>query len=454
MKKILAILLIFSFSVSCNVLEVEPVSQILADNFYSSGANAESSLMSIYNRMATALADNVYSAPSVMSDEAIMTRGGNFTRHHNFQPTPVQGNVANMWQFFYQTIQRSNDLITAIPSIEDPSFTNRNQILGEAHFLRAINYFMLTRVFGDIPLVITPSTSGNQDFFIPRAPQAEVFEQIIADLQEAESLMDQAAINRGRASKGAAKAFLVKVYTYRNDPGDQDLALQKIDELLNDSQYRLVSGEEYASIFQVGQQNSPESIFEVSYRPNTSQIGHQLEQETVPYPNNIPRVIPTQKLIDAYMENPEDLRIPVSLGFHNDLYYSRKYERNDVTEAARRDQASNLVFVRLADMILLKAEILTEQGDLVGGLENLNRIRERAGITPYSGLSQAELRLAIENERLLELSFEGHRWHDLVRTGRALELCAPRLIDPQFILWPIPARDLDLNPNLVQNPGY
>jgi starch-binding outer membrane protein, SusD/RagB family len=454
MKKILAILLIFGFSVSCNVLEVEPVSQILSDNFYSSGANAEASLMSIYNRMATSLADNIYSAPSVMSDEAIMTRGGNFTRHHNFEPTPVQGNVGNMWEFFYQTIQRSNDLISALPGIEDPSFTNRNQILGEALFLRSINYFMLTRMFGDIPLVLTPSTSGNQDFLLPRNPQSQVFEQIISDLIEAESLMDQASVNRARASKGAARAFLVKVYTYRNAAGDLDLALQKINELLADAQYRLVPGEEYGSIFQVGQQNSPESIFEVSYRPNTSQIGHQLEQETVPYPNNIPRVIPTQKLIDAYMENPEDLRLPVSLGFHNDIYYTRKYERNDVTEAARRDQASNLVFVRLADMILLKAEILNEQGDLQGALDNLNSIRNRAGISTYSNLSQAELRLAIENERLLELSLEGHRWHDLVRTGRALELCAPRLSDPSRILWPIPARDLDINPNLTQNPSY
>jgi hypothetical protein len=454
MKKIISIISIFTLSFSCNVLEVEPVSQILSDNFYSSGANAEASLMSVYNRLATSLADNVYSVPSVMSDEAIMTRGGNFTRHHGFVPTPVQGNVANMWEFFYQTIQRSNDLITAIPQIEDPAFLNKDQILGEVLFLRAVNYFFLTRMFGDIPLVLSPSTSGNQDFLLPKNPQEEVFSQIIADLIEAESLMNESSLNRARASKGAARAFLVKVYTYRNNPGDADLALQEINKIQADSQYRLVSGAEYSSIFQVGLQNTAESIFEVSYRPNTAQIGHQLEQETVPYPNNVPRVIPTRKLIAAYQENPEDLRIPVSLGFHNGLFYSRKYERNDVKEAARRDQSSNLVFVRLADMILLKAEILNEKGDLPGALENLNLIRTRAGIPKYSNLVQSELKLAIEKERLLELSFEGHRWHDLVRTGRAIELCAPRLSDPARILWPIPARDLDINPNLTQNPTY
>ncbi|WP_373523018.1 RagB/SusD family nutrient uptake outer membrane protein [Aquiflexum sp.] len=454
MKKLIIIILIFSSVSACNVLDIQPVSQILSDNFYTTGSNAEAALMSIYNRLHFSVADNLISAPSVMSDEAIMTRGGNFTRHHNFEPTPVQGNVGNVWQDYYQLIQRANDLIVNVPIIEDPAFNNRNQILGEAIFLRGLAHFILTRLFGDIPIVISPSTSGNQDFQIPKNPQSEVFEQIIADFQEAEELLSSSHPNRARVAKGTAKGYLVKLYTYRNGPGDREAALVKINEILSDGQYSLVPGENYESIFRVGQQNSSETLLEMSYRPNTGITGHQLEQETVPYPNNIPRVIPTQKLIDAYNENPDDLRYAVSLAFHNNIHYTRKYERNDVNEATRLPQATNIIFLRLSDLILLKAEILNEQGNVGQALEDLNLIRQRAGIPSYSGLTQQELRLAIEKERMLELSLEGHRWHDLVRTNRALELCAPRLTDPARILWPIPARDLDVNPNLSQNPSY
>lgn len=454
MKKYIAILAMTGIFGACNVLEIEPVSQILSDNFYTSGKNAEAALMSVYNRLHFSVADNLISAPSVMSDEAIMTRGGNFTRHHNFQPTPVQGNVGNVWQDYYQLIQRANDLIQNIPLIEDPSFTYRDQILGEALFLRGLAHFVLTRLFGDIPVVISPSVSGNQNFKISRTPQPQVFEQIISDFEQAESLLQTAHPNRARAAKGTAKGYLVKVLTYRNDPGDREKALVKINEILSDGQYALVPGSNYESIFRVGQQNSPETLLEMSYRPNTSVTGHQMESETVPFPNNIPRIIPTKKLIDAYQENPEDLRIGVSLAFHNKIYYSRKYETNAVTEPARLQQSANIVFLRLADLILLKAELLNESGNVADALENLNIIRRRAGIPEYSGLSQADLRLAIENERMLELSLEGHRWHDLVRTGRALDLCAPRLKDPNRVLWPIPARELDVNSNLTQNPSY
>ncbi|MFP4293981.1 MAG: RagB/SusD family nutrient uptake outer membrane protein, partial [Cyclobacteriaceae bacterium] len=284
---------------------------------------------------------------------------------------------------------------------------------------------------------------------------SEVFEQIISDLTTAEELLGAESQNRARASKGAARAMLAKVYLYRNAPGDLELALTETEEIMADNQYQLVAGADYATIFTVGQQNTSETIFELSYRPNTSVENHGMDRETVPFPNNNPRMAPTEKIIEAFNQNPEDLRLPVSLDTINGRTYIRKYQNAPAEDVARGTQASNVVILRLADVILMRAEILNELGRTGEAIPFLNQIRERAGLQPTAATSQQDVRLAIENERFLELAFEGQRWYDLVRTDRAQEVIGDRLFDVDRILWPVPGRDIDLNPNLLpQNPSY
>ena len=437
-----------------NVLEVEPVSGILAENFYSNAAGAEAALMNCYDYIQNPVTQNFIAVPLIMSDEAIMTRGGNFTRHHNFVPTSVQGNVGDMWREMYFAVQACNDVLESVPTIDDPALET-DRVMGEAYFLRGMAFFYLTRLYGKIPLVTEASKSANANFNVDRSEIADVYEQIILDLAEAERLLPAPSENRARASKGAARAMLAKVYLFRNAPGDYELALAETEEVMADSQYELVAGANYASLFEVGAQNTSETIFEISYRPNTSVEGQGLDDETVPYPNNNPRVVPTEKIIAAFDENPQDLRIPASLGEYDSTIYIRKYERNSPDEVARLTQANNVIILRLADVILMRAECLNELGRTNEAIPFLNQIRTRAGLDPTTAVSQAEVRLAIENERFLELAFEGHRWFDLVRTNRAVELLAPRLFDADRILWPVPGRDIDLNPNLLpQNPSY
>ncbi len=315
-------------------------------------------------------------------------------------------------------------------------------------------FFYLSRFYGKIPLITKPSKSPNTDFNVARSELPAVYEQIVADLLQAEELLSTPSVNRARASKGAARAMLAKVYLYRNAPGDYQLALTKTEQVMADQQYSLVDGKAYSSLFRVGEQNTPETIFELSYRPSRAVEAHSLERETVPYPNNNPRVLPDQKIINAFNENPQDLRIPISVGFHNNRFYTLKYQTAPPAEAARGLQANNVIILRLADVILMRAECLNELNRTIEAIPFLNQIRNRAGIAPTTATSPAQVRLAIENERFLELAFEGQRWFDLVRTGRAVELI-PQLTNPDRILWPVPARDIDLNPNLLpQNPGY
>ncbi len=457
MKKILpfAVSALLWAAPACNkVLEIEPVSAILAENFYSGAGGAEAALMHAYNFFRAPLTQNYIVVPGILSDEMFPTRGGNFTRNHGFITTEIQGNVQDTWRELYGTVQSCNDILDNVPGINDPAL-NKDQVLGEAYFIRAYAFFYLTRYWGKVPLPIVPSKSAGQDFNIPREEVAVVMDQIVSDLLMAETLLGVNAPNRARASKAAARMLLAKVYLFRNGAGDMQSALVKTEEVMADGQYSLVSGADYESIFAVGQQNSRESIFELSYRPNTSQANQQLDQEFVPYPNNIPRIRPSGKIVEEFLKNPNDLRLPASLGFHNNAYYVRKYERNSVSQVARLTQASNVVMLRLADAILMRAECLNELGRTPEAVVYLNQIRTRAGLPPSTATSQAEVRLAIENERFLELSFEGHRWWDIVRTGRATVLSAPRLTDPNRILWPVPGRDIDLNPNLLpQNPSY
>jgi tetratricopeptide (TPR) repeat protein len=455
-KYIVTLCMALSFGInSCNVLEIEPVSEILAENFYQSAGGAEAALMHAYNFFRAPLAQNYIVVPGIQSDECFPTRGGNFTRNHSFDTTEIQGNVQDTWRELYGTVQSCNDILENVPNVEDPTI-NKDQILGEAYFIRGFAYFYLTRFWGKVPLVVEPSKSANQDFLLPRSEVEVVMAQVIEDLLEAESLLSDNAPNRSRASKAAARTLLAKVYLYRNDPGDRERALEKIDDVLADGQFALVEASEYGNIFQLGAQNSRESIFEFSYRPSTAQANHALDQEFVPFPNNNPpRVLPSEKIVQRFLENPEDIRFSVALGELDGTYYVKKYEMNDVNEAARGTQVVNVVMLRLADVILMKAEILNELGRPDEALTYLNQIRSRAGLSPSSAIGQQEIRLAIEDERFLELSFEGHRWWDLIRTGRAMDLSAPRLTNPDRILWPVPGRDIDLNPNLLpQNPSY
>lgn len=436
------------------MLELKPISAIVADNFWKTAGDAEAGLMSAYSAMQNSMSDNFVIVPNVLADDTRAASGGNFTRHEGFVATSVHGNILNLWTNVYEGIHGANDVLANVPAITDPAL-QKDRVLGEAYFIRGWAFFQLTRLFGKIPLPLQPSKSSATDFQIKRSELADVYKQIIADLLEAEKLLPAAQPNRARAAKAAARAWLAKVYLQRNATGDYALALAECEEIMADAQYRLVPGANFADLFTPGKQNTSETIFEASFRPSLATEGHGLDREFVPYAGAGFRVRPHQKIVDAFKASTGDLRAAATLGRYNNFDYIRKYEQAPPTTTNRGTQAANIVYLRLADVILLRAECLNELGRTAEAIPLLNQIRARAGLAPTTATTQPQVKLAIEDERFLELAFEQHRWYDLLRWKKAVGT-VPNLTaaNADRVLWPIPARELDLNPNLDQNPGY
>lgn len=445
-------LMVVVLVVSCDILEVEPESQISSENFFLTARDAEAALIASYDALqAFTYARDVVIVSGILSDETRATTGGNFTRHQGFNPNLDQGNIRQLWQQSYNTIHRSLDVLENVPNIDDPSL-QMDRVLGEAHFIIGLTYFNLTRYFGKVPIVETTTKSPDQDFLLSRSEVSEVYEVVIRELEEAERLLPAENGNKARATRGAARAILARVYLHRQQAGDYEAALAKCEEVMADDQYQLVTAENYGSIFDVGQQNSIETIFEISYRPELSQEdgSNQFLRELLPTIRY--RVQPEDRMLEAITADPDDIRQHIAVDtFENNIYVKKVY-LGDITEPIT--QGPNLIVVRLADVILMQAEALNELGRTTEAVPFLNQIRERAGIAPTNAATQSDVRLAIESERYVELCFEGHRWFDLVRNGRAQDF-VPNLTDPDRILWPVPVRELDLNPNLLpQNPSY
>ena len=447
--------LLLALSSCGDLLELSPPSQIVAENFWKTAGDAEAGLINVYNSMQSPMQENFVLVQNILADDTRANSGGNFTRHEAFVATSVHGNIANLWQNVYDAIHGANDVLASVPAITDPAL-QKDRVLGEAYFLRGWAFFHMTRQFGKIPLPLEPSKSSEQDFNIKRSEVPAVYAQIISDLQQAEKLLPAThpSNNRARPAKGSARAWLAKVYLEQPQP-DYAKALTKCEEIMADAQYKLVPGANFMDIFQAGKQNTTETIFEMSFRPSTATEGHGLDRETVPYTGSAFRVRPHQKIIDAFKASTGDIRAAVSLGRYNNLDYLRKYEQAPPSTTNRGTQSPNIVYLRLADIMLLRAECLNETGKTAEAIPYLNQIRVRAGLAPTTAVSQAQVRQAIRDERFLELCFEEVRWFDLIRWNIAVGT-VPNLTEANRdrILWPVPARELDLNPNLDQNPSY
>ncbi|NJN34380.1 MAG: RagB/SusD family nutrient uptake outer membrane protein [Saprospiraceae bacterium] len=438
-------------TLSCNFLEVTPESEITSNNFFKTSGDVEAAVISIYDAVQSfTYSRDVMMIPDIQSDQLRAQSGGNFTNHQNFTASPAQGNVNQAWETNYQVIQRSLDVLENIDAVTDPAL-NKEKAKGEAYFCRGQAYFNLVRLFGKVPIIEKATKDPTQDLLVKRAEIDAVYQQIIADLSEAEKLLPATAANKYRATKGAARAMLARAYMQRNDFAK---ALTKCEEVMNDPQYKLVAGANYADIFTTGKQNTSESIWEISNRPNVAQEGNSnFDGEMVPAAGNGFRVRVEQKVIDAFTAT--DLRKAASIGNFNNNNYVKKHEAGPPTITTnRRLLDPNIVVLRLADIILLRAECLNETSKTTEAIPLLNQIRNRAGLPNTTAVTQAEVRKAIEDERFLELCFEGVRWYDLVRTKKVKEV-VPNFPGDEKAIWPVPSRELDLNPNLLpQNPGY
>ncbi len=460
---------------SCDgLLDPDPVSDILGDNFYQNAEHAEAAVIGAYDGVAVRnIIRNLYSFVSIADDAARNVPGTSGARQRmedHLYTAARQGNTRDLWRDTYVRLARVNDILENVPNINDSRLEANNlreNLLGEAHFLRGYMFFYMTRMYGKIPLVLEVTKKVDKEVInVSRDEIPDVFDQIIEDLDTAILLLPESysseVFSRGRATVGAAKALLSKVYLWRGhkDFGEGDADFQKAaqlaKEVMDDPLYELVPGEEYGSIFAAGAQLTKESIWELLML-NDEVDGNNLQSEFQPAPLGRLRVVPTQKLIDAFDARPGDLRRPVTIADVEDpsnnngeLYYTKKHEQIELDDP-------NVVVLRLADIILVRAEALNELGETAEAISLLNQIRDRAGITPTTASSQDEVRDAILDERMVELAFEGKRWHDLNRheiTVQEVDAISAENDNLHHVLWPVPQVERDRNPNLDQNPGY
>ena len=443
MKNILFILLILLLLAGCDVLNVQPEDAIPADKAFRDKAGIERGIIGSYSTLQNLSyfgrsfiifgdlsADNLVHPPDATSSD--------YAEVDNNAILPENGAISGIWGSMYEGINNVNNVIVKVPGIPNMTETEKNTALGELYFIRALNHFNLMNLFGAVPVKINP-TVGVNALDAARDPVDEVYNQVIKDLTFAEQNLLASAQQKTRASKYAAKALLARVYLYK---GDFDLAYQKADEVITEGGY--IIPDNYADVFAAD--GSAETIFEIDF---TEVDRNRIAEYNFPKSLNGRReVAPSAELINAYL--PDDERKNVSIAYDGTNAYANKY--NDLSKGA-----DNVIVLRLAEMYLIRAEAgahLTG-ADIISIQNDINVIRIRANIPPTTAATTDDLLTVIENERRLEFAFEGQRWFDLVRTGRAMAVL-PAVTNINKTLYPIPSGELQTNnnPEMIQNPGY
>ncbi|MFD0977127.1 RagB/SusD family nutrient uptake outer membrane protein [Salinimicrobium gaetbulicola] len=395
--------------------------------------------------------------------------------------TPVNDNLDDVWDWNFAGVQRANYILEFKDKTE---FPGREKIIAEARFLRAYFTFELVKWFGPIPLKGDQRFNLGDEKTIPRAPVSEVYAQIVSDLQFAVENLDYTAPQVGRATKGAAQALLGKAYLYQEEFQKSAAVLT---DLINSGQYHLLGtqgNEEYTDLFEFVGENGPESVFEIQYSgaegagfdclqcsEGNVAVGFQgVRNYTGPlYESGFSFNVPVQEVYDAFTE--DDIRRDYSIldieawaaetgasygeGYEHTGYFNRKYipRKNDNQGDANITQPNNYRAIRYADVLLMAAEALVRGNiDADRAARYVSMVRERAGLVPVT--AQGALLEIIYAERRLELVGEGHRFFDLVRTGRAAQEI-DGFVAGKHELFPIPLEEIEFSQgNWSQNPNY
>lgn len=506
MKKIVIIYMLFigAFLFSCSLQE-EPITEVTSNNFYQNATDAELGINGIYNMLAY-MGNTRVNYTFVLGDmpsDNISIMNGNAARAplNNFSTTADNTVIYEIWQKFYEAINRANVALENIPGISMDE-TLKNRYLGEAKFLRGLYYFYLVRWFGDIPLVLVSAKDANDleaARKTARTPADQVYTQIIKDFMDAEASLPAiyTGTNLGRATSGAAKAFLAKIYLTRKQwQQSRDKAKELID---NKATYGYNLWPRYADAFNanaIANENRVESVFETQHAAGATGTGNGLPTALAATgdtrqgnANGFGSIPLNSNLVNGFAAGDQRKE---GVANNNVKFidkctcdarpFSFIYKYMDPGHASYGEARNNFPILRYADVVLMYAEASNElTGGVSEAVEYTNKIRRRAyntsatanfdapnaAIDLPAGISQSDLRDAIIRERRLEFYTEGQRWFDLVRTGRLVSTIKALPDDPntqnaaaranvqeKHNLFPIPQTERNANPALTQNPGY
>ena len=429
---------------ACNdLLEPTPVQQLPDSQAIKDAGSARAATIGVYDRVQAYYQLN-WPVLGFLPGENVRFNGtlNQFLQIDQNQLSADNVLITEAWTQMYQAVNGANNVIAALPGINDPLLpaAEKNQLLGEAYFLRALVYFDLGRGWGGVPLALTPTRSKANGQGLRRSTQAQTYDQVLADLTQAETLLPEAA-TRNRAVKAAARALRARLHLYRQQWAEAGASATQVIASTN---YRLVTP--YRT-FSTAPFLSQESVFELTFSnsdANTmwnnwfpSALGGQFNFQPVPAAIAL--------LNDPAVGGSRAALLASTVIAGSPVTYGNLYSRS-----AQRDDPSYVL--RLAEQYLIRAEAHARQAKLPEAIADLNAVRTRAGVGATTATTTAQLLLAIENERRVEFAFEADRWFDLVRTGRAGDVLG--VTDQRRWLFPIPFNDLVADPDLVQNPGY
>lgn len=425
-----------------------PTDQLNANDVFTDDQTATSAVVGIYSDMESSspISVDLTLLPGMSADELNCTSvDQNYLQFVNNSYLPANPYSADVWGI-YSTVYQANVCVQGIQNSTGLPPATKNQLLGEALFSRAFCYFYLVNLFGDVPLVI--STDYRKSDTLSRTPAVTVYQQITADLMEAQALLNASypSDNRVRPNGWTATSLLSRVYLYT---GNWANAESQASSVINSGLYTL-SG--LGSVFLYNSNETIWQLMPVNPSFNT--------QEAVIFIPGDSTAIPTFPLTNDFVNAFEsgDLRLSAWTGnttIGNQVYYyPAKYKNTGGSPLTEY----HIVF-RLAEQYLIRAEARMQQGNIGGAIDDLNAIRSRAGLTALpSSLTPYQTAAAVSQERRIELFAEfGHRWLDLKRTSMVdpvLQALKPSTWQSRAALWPVPQGQIGENPSLTQNKGY
>lgn len=451
LKPLSIILFVFLTSISCtNLLEPKPIDLLTDDVVLNEPKDVPNVEIGLYSAFRDIVPATVIAGDATAD---MLTHNGTFTQYRELgtkQITSANASVADLWGSIYNTIYITNFILERLPTVSGVKTSDLNRVMGTAHFLRGYSYFVALNTFGGVPKVTQTSIDANRN--IARATRLEILNFIKEDLTEALGKLPQEPSSPAYVGEFVVRAMLAKFYLYQKD---FTKAEQFASEVISSDLYKLEP--KYLTL--VTKDFTDEAILEVGYTlsddPGTNgNIGL----------NNLFRgrreIIPSNQTVVALASTESGDR------FSSITFNVNQLKGNDngwsVAKYGTADQDNNnVVALRLGEMYLIRAEARAQLNKVTGAgsaQEDINVLRKRANAPLIASVNQSQMLQLIEQERVYELAYEGHRWYDLVRTGRAQEVMSAFTNNwkDKYELWPIPQREILNNPALVgnQNPGY
>ncbi len=455
-----------------------PLNQISDNSFWKTEQDATEGVTAIYDALQTDLGYRLGMLVfgDVAGDDMNSFDANWFVQYDNFTVNAADPQVLRAWRAWWAGVTRANIVLAHVPAIQMDNDL-KTRLLNEAKFLRGVCYFNMVTIWGDVPLILTELNQAELNS-VTRQSKDLIWAQVERDFTEAEALpLQYPATDAGRATKGAAKAFLARSYLYQ---GKYQQAAAKAKEVIDLNVYDL--HDEYIKNFQTAFENGIESVFEVEFVPGTggwgNNEGNWAPEFTGPPGNYVPAggygiIVPEASHKKAY--EPNDKRRSVNIFEFGSVYNSTPYDSTwsptginlakyivgdpPVSTEGPIDAERNTPVIRYAEVLLTYAEALNETGQTAAAEPYLNKVRNRAGLGNLTGLSQDAFRDAVLQERRIEFFGEGHRFFDLRRTGKADKFIRAiagksNYIEPKNLYFPVPQQDRDLNSGLSQNAGY